>query len=550
VSPSIGGLGRTPSSLSSHPSKRRRIETESDAAVRDLMTLPHTFIYSLADLWFKENQQWSPFMSHRAIQRGLEMLPDPIDYVECIELRALLALEIGYSTQAISLGYRGRQRLSQYLRSQVLSEAMSKASMSSIRALLVIALLDYGNDNISSTFSLLSVCRRTCEHLGLFRRLLSQLSTTNPTQVGPPSAASAEEDSSNTLATAWGTLALDAVSTLGVSWRDVSAALVDHLSSVAYISSPDLRDSFRTHVHLAAIGLQPIHTFLHDTLLHPPKTVTEETLARCDEMYTNLMTYLTSQPSGSYTILPTGIVDFDPNNFHTLILSYSSIIMVYAPLITFSSTLATSQPQIAVQRCQQAVSDLVQTIRNISDADAELNTPLLANFLFVAARYKLIMHRQLGTEREPEFDTLMHGINMSGRRWPVARRLDIVLRAAIVELDRIVAGGRVGGAGYSADIDSMRSPPLPNIDGTDGITPVRPTSRLGQENANPSSTEPVATPASSTSPQVASAYNPSLLPPVFWDLRKSQLDISDRMKEWVEARRGDLYIGSLNGPYA
>ena len=75
------------------------------------------------------------------------------------------------------------------------------------------------------------------------------------------------------------------------------------------------------------------------------------------------------------------------------------------------------------------------TIRSISDADAELNTPLLAHFFFVAARFKLVMCRVSKHAREAGFDTLMHGINMSGRRWSVARRLDIVLRAAIVEVD-------------------------------------------------------------------------------------------------------------------
>lgn len=117
---------------------------------------------------------------------ALEALPDPVDHIEDLELRALLSLEIAYSTQAICLGYRARRQLSQYLRSQVLTEAMSKVSMSSLRALIIIAFLDYGDDNIPSTFSLLSVCRRTCEHLGLFRKLLNQIETVSPAQVGPP----------------------------------------------------------------------------------------------------------------------------------------------------------------------------------------------------------------------------------------------------------------------------------------------------------------------------------------------------------------------------
>jgi Fungal Zn(2)-Cys(6) binuclear cluster domain len=466
----------TPSSWAGSAAKQCRLNPESDAAIRDLMSLPHTYLYSLADLWFKETQPWSPILSQQNIHDALQALPVPVDHIEDIELRALLSLEIAYSTQAICLGYHGRRRLSQYLRSQVLTEAFSKASMSSLRALIIIAFLDYGDDNIPSTFSLLSVCRRTCEHLGLFQRLLNQIEMASPAQVGPPSTGSSSEER-NTIAVAWGILALDAVSTLGVPWRDVSAALVDHLSSVAYVSSPDLKDSFRTHVHLAAIGLQPVHTFIHEHARQQPVEVSDEVLGKCDEMYNNLMSYAQAQPPTTYTMLADGVVDFDPNTFHTLVLAHGAVIIFHQALINVED----GSPQVAIARCLQACEDLVLSIRNISDADAELNTPLLANFYFVAARFKLVMYRALSTRREPAFDTLMHGINMCGRRWPVARRLDIVLRAAIMEVD------------------------------------------TGQ---------------------------PSSLPADFWDLKQSQLDISERMKDWVAEHKPSLYVGCLNGPYA
>jgi hypothetical protein len=473
--PTPFNLPITPSSIASTPFKHRRLIPESDAAIKDLMTLPQGYLCSLTDLWFKETHPWSPILSQPHIQSALEALPDPVDQIEDIELRALLSLEIAYSSQAICLGYHGRRRLSLYLRSQVLTEAMSNVSMSSVRALIIIAFLDYGNDNIPSTFSLLSVCRRKCEHLGLFQRLLRQIEAALPAQVGPPSADSGGEI--DTITTAWGSLALDAVSTLGVPWRDVSAALVDHLSGVAYISSPDLRDSYRTHVHLAAIGLQPVHTFIHDQARNRYPPVDNEMLVKCEEMYTNLMSYVQSQPPVTYVILADGVVDFNPSLFHTIILVHGAIIIFYQLLVNFE----TGTPEIAIARCVQACEDLIMSIRNISDADAELNTPLLANFYFVAARFKLVMYRSLSMKREPDFDTLMHGINMCGRRWPVARRLDIGLRAAIEEIDTGVK---------------------------------------------------------------------SSLPEEFWDLKQSQLDISENMKKWVADFKPSLFVGSLNGPYA
>lgn len=75
----------------------------------------------------------------------------------------------------------------------------------------------------------------------------------------------------------------------------------------------------------------------------------------------------------------------------------------------------------------------------------------------------------------------MHGLNMCARRWPIARRLDIVLRAAIVEIDTKIQ---------------------------------------------------------------------SSLPAEFWDLRKTDLDISEKLKEWIQNFNPFLYVGILNGLYA
>ena len=247
------GSAFTPSPIVETPRKKRRLAIESDAAVRDLSTLPLSFLVTLAELWFKETQPWLPILSYQHIQGALQEITEPVEYVEDIELRAVISLQIEHSTQAIVLGYWGRRRLSQHLRSQVMTEAMATPSLGSVRALFITAFLDYGNDNLPSVFNILSMCRRTAEHLGLFRRLLHQIEHESPSQVGPPSRTAFGEDEGSRVAVVWGILGLDAVSTLGVPWRDVSAALVDHLSSVAYVSSPDLRDSYKSHAHLSAI---------------------------------------------------------------------------------------------------------------------------------------------------------------------------------------------------------------------------------------------------------------------------------------------------------
>lgn len=186
------------------------------------------------------------------------------------------------------------------------------------------------------------------------------------------------------------------------------------------------------------------------------------------------MAYLPAQVSTSYTLLADGAVDFNINTVLTKILAHSSII------VNTSNLNRDSPPHVAVQRCMQACEEIVTVIRNLSDADAELNAPGFGRRIYDAARFKLAVYRATRQPGEPSFDILMHGLNMCARRWPVARRLDIVLRAAIVEIDTKIQ---------------------------------------------------------------------SSLPAEFWDLRKTDLDISEKLKEWIQNFNPFLYVGILNGLY-
>jgi hypothetical protein len=269
--------------------------------------------------------------------------------------------------------------------------------------------------------------------------------------------------------------------TLGAAWRDASASLTENLSSIAYLSTPDFTDSFRTFTHLGAMALQPLHTlFWQQEQRRDPQTEAE-TLAMCDEIYQNLLTYTRSQTLPTYKILPDGSIDFDPNAVLTSTLSTGAIVLLYQPHIDLS------EMSLAHQRCLDACEEMIKTLRTVSDADIEFNSPNLGANIFAAARFKLASYNASRQHREPHFDVLMHGLNMCGRRWTLARRLDIVLRAAIVEVDAAARGEKI-------------------------------TNRR--------------------------------LPEHFWDLKKSAVDINEGLKMWVAQYKPSLYVGSLNGPYA
>ena len=444
--------------------------SEQAEARADLESLPLPLLHNLVQVWFKQLQPWCPILQPTRLQASLDSLQAPVSYVDDLVLRSVLALTISFYSQAIGLGYSGRQRLSSYLRAEVLAEAIAQASVSSLQALLIVAVMDYGYDEVPSAWAILSVCRRLCEQLGLFRRLSAQTEYQTAANADVPG--SDELDGPLT----WVMLALDSGSMLGAAWCDTSASLISRFDSIISLGARDFSDSFRTTTHLATIGLRPIFA-----LSYGPDA--EENLAQCDGIYRRLITYTTTQVLPTYILLLDGSIDFDPNAVLTSMLANAAIITLYQKYSLLSNA-SESMPQ---QRCLEACHAVINTIRTVSDTDIEFNSPLLCSHIFVAARFVLALRRTTSQPREREYDDLMHGLNMCGRRWPIARRLDIVLRAAVVEIDTFTKNGFNTGMTLPAD---------------------------------------------------------------FWDLTKSATDIGEILKLWVRQFKRTMCMEMLSGPYA
>lgn len=444
-----------------------------------------------------------------------------------ITLKALLCLTVSHSSPAISLSYQGRRRLSQHLRSEVVLEAMRMSRNQSLQALLIVVIYHYGYGNLSEAWNLLSICKRMCARLGLRKHLLSRNLDW--------------QDLGSRMS--WLTAAMGATSTVGASW-DVELAKVgqpiSHIPSI--VDRDTIPASLIEILNLTVIGLHHVHEFRQTCNLTSPQEPTVDQISECEHLYQDLSMYRPHShfdgSISSYAFAPDGSIAFDPNKVLTNIISNTAIITLYQPYTIcpsspntapFPQTLHTNHefPPLqvkAIYRCLDAANIISKIISTIADADIEFICPFVGSFIFTAARFSLVFSKLTQTntsisvtpnstnndvilssvspfgKRIPGFDLLMHALNMCGRRWPLARRLDIVLRAALVE---------------------------------DSHTRTDPAS--GPRSENSGATTPTPVPP---------------LPKEFYDLRLSSLDVDDVLSEWVEGMKSKVYIGSLNGPYA
>jgi Fungal Zn(2)-Cys(6) binuclear cluster domain/Fungal specific transcription factor domain len=515
----------------------------------ELQHLSPAMMNSLCEVWFKEYQPWCPMLDRHQIAASLQNVSSHPGQGMDITLKALLCLTVSHSSQAISLGYDGRRRLSQHLRSEVILEAMRMSRNQSLQALLIIVIYHYGYGNLSEAWNLLSICKRMCVSLGLRKHLLSRKFDW--------------QDEGSRMS--WLTAAMESTSTLGASWDVELAKVGEPINKLPSLIDADIiATSLVENLNLTVISLHPIHNFHRNNHAIPRQESTSDQLSICERLYQDLTLYRQhSHRDGSissYAFAPDGSIAFDPNKVLTNIITNTAIIALYQPY-TVTSLIASATPtpqpplinhqthpqshslhQTATHRCLDAANEMSKIISTIADADIEFICPFLGSFIFTAARFSLVFSRQERTTtarstgpstpstnhttmlnnngntnsinahatsspllpygtRTPGFDLLMHALNMCGRRWPLARRLDIVLRAALVE-------------------DSKPKAPA-------------------------SSTTSAGLMSASTS-----AIPHAPLPKEFYDLRLSSLDVDDVLSEWVEGMKSTVYVGSLNGPYA
>ena len=394
----------------------------------------------LVEVWWKEYQPWCPILDQPTLTALLDQVHPITGIVNDVVLKALLALTISHSSRAISLGYAGRRRLSARFRAEAVLDAIAETSHRSVQALLIIVLHDYGSDNISSAGSLLSICKRMCKKLGFPAQLKTLINENLQTSVGSPPLefwTAQGPDMSLYLMT----LSLHTALILGSSWNsEAGEEESDYLFVPEELATPSFLDA--EHVMLSRLNVAPSFKSIvrSAAICSRPKALyqQEEGYEQSfhEQMYADLSLFARYAPDPSYTLHDDGSVTFDSVAVQLATASNASIIILYQPhLATSTGQIGSAPGDNAKSRCLDACEQMIRIMSNVGDFDIEFLGPFQASRLFVAARFQLVVSQASSQSLPAGFDVLMHAINMCGRRWPLARRLDIVLRAALVEAD-------------------------------------------------------------------------------------------------------------------
>ncbi|KAI9736206.1 MAG: hypothetical protein M1834_001091 [Cirrosporium novae-zelandiae] len=439
-------LNTTPNSMEATP---------EDPVVFD--PLSSTVISELCGAWFKVYHPWFPILHQPSMREALETSPN-IEYSSrYLVIKAIVAVTIHHCQSCPSTAEQ-RQQWSATLRNTVVMESMSQVSLQSVQALLILSNLDYGEGNTSRFWNLLALCKRMNTHLGLCELATNQGSNINHTSTVPPRMLPLPNtiiDREERVRAYWMTEVLDSMSTIGAGWNlgilsptpnsvlpcsDSLWAFPEHIINVWSFGHFKYSSAFSLCIILVANEFWSVHNFLQKSF---DMSISEERLQwqseaqRIDERLTN---WREEFVAAVFRLINAEFAqeeraEMDPNIVLTNCILNSAIIVLFQQRAPYPEEVeCTVEPwAYATNRCVYACENIAAKVRRVHDDELLISNPHLILSIFIAARFYIVYAKTLNADVPSNLHSLAYALHICGKRWPLARRYETVIRTAVVE---------------------------------------------------------------------------------------------------------------------
>ncbi|KXT14314.1 hypothetical protein AC579_8409 [Pseudocercospora musae] len=418
--------------------------------------VPKPLVSEVIDVWFREYHPWFPILHQPTFVRIVNEAEIAIP-----QQRELVVLAITVATTGQMRDTPPDQvRASQWreeLTTSVLSRAVSKASLDSIQALLILSTLSYGEGRLMEAWNLLAVCRRIGAHLSLdiMTDQAAPMATTPTALRRLPKHTNLVIADEEKIRAFWMTRMLDNISVIGARYEAGSATLPgDPLlpCSDSFWASPNtiLNEShvrpfgycsaFSLCIILAVSELSYVHQFLRkpvdmanfeerDTWQSEAQQIDERLTAWRDEFVAAFFRLANAEYAhhdrpemDSYVVLTNCVLN---TAVITLLHRRSPCPLGIEQVV---------EPwAFASNRCIYASENTAFKIRQMHEDELINCHPHLVFSIFVAARFYIVHSKALDANVPTNLHSLAFALHTCGKRWPLAQLFEHIIRVAVAE---------------------------------------------------------------------------------------------------------------------
>ncbi|KAI9929456.1 hypothetical protein MW887_000928 [Aspergillus wentii] len=404
--------------------------TQPDMMVDAVYTMP-TGSDELQSVWLQKYHPWFPIMHHTSI---VSAFSEP-----SLVQKAITAVIIW---DIPGLPLEQRQSQSEKLRQEAILAAMPSLNLASIQALLILAILYWGEGSWTMYSNVIAMCKRMSHQLGLGK--LTVTSTSNISRIHR------EEH----LRTYWMVEMLDSTFALGTAnnpftvctpfaanlpCSDTAWALQDPFREDVPFHNANHSSGFSLCISLCTVELEPVHRFLQT----PRKSgVTgdlewQSAAQRLDEKLTiwreEFVAAVFRLINAEYP--QSARAEMEPS----IVLANCVLNMAVITLLQSQTSLppgveADLEPwPYANHRCIYACENMAAKIRRMEEGDLLTCSPCLILPIFVAARFCIVHTKCLKADVSVNLHSLAYSLHICSHRWPLAKMCESVIRTAVAE---------------------------------------------------------------------------------------------------------------------
>lgn len=381
-------------------------------------------------------------------------------------VQAIVATTLQHSEASGATSDR-RNQWQEQLADATVIDCLKQPSLRSVQALLILSIVQYGNGGTLQSWNYLAIASRISAHIGLYRTISDDMAPEmSPTALRRlPSFTNTTVEDEERLRAYWMIETLDSISTIG---------LRHNLGNASFARPPLLpcSDSFWSHpepvlmdetirpynycsafslcIILATSELSRVHEFLRkrvamerfeerDAWQSEAQRIDERLTAWRDEFVAAVFRLINAEydrhqrgEMDAYVVLT------------NCVLNTAVITLLQQRATSPEGVEQLAEPwAFANSRCVYASENTAYKVRQMDEDELSICHPHLIFSIFVAARFYIVHSKALDANVPTNLHSLAFALHVCGKRWPLARIFEQVIRVAVAEYRTPVAQSRV-----------------------------------------------------------------------------------------------------------
>ena len=422
----------------------------------NLEPLSYPVVLELCKVWFRKYHRFFPVLHQPSVNQLLRTTNDYATSTRGLVMQAIVTITLQHSELLRGETLQRRQWQEQ-LGATLVIECIKTPSLQSVQALLILSILQYGEGRSMQSWNFLAMARRMSAHIGLAQTTNDDTAPAmSPTALRRlPTFTNTTVEDEERLRAYWMIETLDSISTIGVRY-DIGhptasrSPLLPCSDSFWAYPEPVLADAtlrpynycsaFSLCIILAVSELSNVHSFLQKKVtldIFEERDAWQVEAQRIDERLTawrdEFVAAVFRLINAEYIRHERG--EMDPYVVLTnCVLNTAVITLLQQRVACPEGVESLAEPwAFASNRCVYASENTAFKVRQMDEDELSICHPHLIFSIFVAARFYIVHSKALDANVPTNLHSLAFALHVCGKRWPLARIYEQIIRVAVAE---------------------------------------------------------------------------------------------------------------------